>query len=267
MVREIKNSRGRSKKRRPQVALPASSSTRLTAWWQRWRQSTKRAEARSHPSTTTASAASKKSKGKAGNALRVDVKPLYLVRGQDGRWRGAPDPTMVICAWAIDGDHLRTVLRSVVRFRVQGKLPGAAHPDVTQLIGTSLGAAGRVLVAVALYEENRGDDVRRLTVALEHPATLHFVDFGGDDGHGHSSGHHDAIPNVMSALECANDPRLLALAPRGIVLADGDAATTTTDQWVGGAVVVVSSNRPRSHRLSLHSIDGRQDWTVEFATT
>jgi hypothetical protein len=51
------------------------------------------------------------------------------------------------------------------------------------------------------------------------------------------------------------------------VLADGHAATTTTDQWVGGAVVVVGRNSPRSHRLSMHSIDGRQDWTVEFATT
>jgi hypothetical protein len=267
MVRTIKSNRGRSKERRRQIPLPASSSTGLTAWWRRWRQSTRRAEARSHPPTTTAPTPSKRKKGKPDKALCVDVKPLYLVQGQDGRWRGAPDPTMVICAWAIDGNVLRTVLRSVVRFAVHGKLPGAAQPDVTQLISTSLGAAGRVLVAVALYEENRGDDVRRLTVALEHPATLHFVDFGGDDGHGHSSGNHDAIPKVMSALECANDPRLLALVPRGIVLADGDAATTTTDQWVGGAVVVVSSNRPRSHRLSLHSIDGRQDWTVEFATT
>ena len=267
MVREIKSSGGRSKERRPQIALPASSSTGLTAWWQRWRQSTRRAEARSHPTTTTWPTPSKRKKGKPDKALCVDVKPLYLVQGQDGRWRGAPDPTMVICAWAFDGNHLRTVLRSVVRFAVHGKLPGAAHPDVSQLISTSLGAAGRVLVAVALYEENRGDDVRRLTVALEHPATLHFVDFGRDDGHGHSSGKHDAIPKVMSALECANDPRLLALTPLGIVLADGHASTTTTDQWVGGAVVVVGRNSPRSHRLSMHSIDGRQDWTVEFGTT
>ena len=197
--------------------------------------------------------------------LRLDIKPLYLARGHDGPLRGAPDPAMVVCAWSVDGDLVRTVLRAVVRFNVRGRLPGAAEPEVTTLVSTSLGGARTVLCAVALFEENGGHDVQRLTAALEHPGTLHFVDLGGDAGNGHSGG--DATPHVLSALECARDPRLSTLSARGIVLGDGDASVTTTDQWVGGAaVVVVGQKRTADHRLSLQSIDGRQDWTVEFAT-
>jgi len=256
VVREIRPRRLSNERRRHLELEEATRATGLAGWWKRWRQSTRRAEARAQAPTAR------------GRGLRLHIKPLYLARGHDGPLRGAPDPAMVVCAWSIDGNAVRTVLRAVVRFNVRGRLPGAAEPDVTTLVTTSLGGNRTVLLAVALYEENGGDDVQRLTMALEHPASLHFVDLGGDAGNGHSHGHSDATPHVLSALECARDPRLSTLSPRGIVLGDGDASVTKTDQWVGGAaVVVVGQKRPLGHRLSLQSIDGRQDWTVEFATT
>ena len=173
---------------KPSKTSKTSKPSAVWTWLDRWRSATRRAVARATTTTTNPPArkAAKKQKEtqktknekrrRRAGALLLEMQPLYLVRGEDGPFRGAPDPTMVVCAWNL-GDHgPQTVLRSVVRFDVRAKLPAAAHPDVARLMSTALDRKAPVVLFVALFEENSGDDVRRLAAALEHPERLHFVE-------------------------------------------------------------------------------------------
>jgi hypothetical protein len=242
----------RLKRRKPKPPPKPKPKNALLAWWDRWRRSTRRAAARALPApkktaTTTTMTTSR--------GLRVQLAPLLLVKASDGFWRGRPDPTLVLCAWAFDDvGRARTVLKAVVRFAAKAGVPDTAPADVDRLASTAVPRSERLLLCLALFEENGGDDIRALAAALERPEQLCFVDTAA------------SVPVVKSAGEAVNDDALAVVSARGVLVDHAHASATRTDQWVGGAVVVVARGA-RDHRVSLQSADGRQDWTLSFTTT
>lgn len=254
MPRPIRPKKPNARKRAAdeKAAKKARTSGGLRAWFERWRASTRRAQARSETSAKKAVVV-----GRSTGALVIDVKPLSVLKGKDGPFRGAPDPTLIIAAYAVRPSVTKTVLRAALRFRVTGKIPVLALPDVEQLTSSQLKNASAVVIVVAVFEENSGHDVRALTSALEDADGLHIVDIATGA---------QASPQVMTVRECVDDSALRELSPRGIVVGHGDASKTRSDTWVGAGALVVKRGSRHRHRLNVQSADGHQDWTVEFET-
>jgi hypothetical protein len=257
----------RASRAAPPSPKPQSLSERLGGWWRSWRRSTRNAEARAtpKPAPPPSSSASSKRRGHAGEGgqLQITFPPLEIALAHDGALRGLADPTLLLAVFGIDDrrQRLLPVLRSVVRYQLPGAAPCSALPDVHNVVSTVLRGCQRALVVASLWEENSGVDVRALASALERPDELHLVDL------------HGVTPEVHTALDAVGLPSaspapLAGLSARGILVDHGDVARTQSDTWVGGAAVVVALNHWRTveHRIALRSTDGRQDWTLQFAT-
>jgi hypothetical protein len=255
MARPIRPKKPNAKKRAAAAAAAAAAHDKkrhrgLRGWLARWRDATRRAEKRAiTPSAVTPR--------EPGGVVAINVKAISVLKGKDGLFRGAPDPTMLVAAWSVRPSTMKTVLRSVFRFRLKGALPAMGAPDVERVVSSSLKASKAVVMVVAVFEENSGEDIRALATALEDPEHLHLVDI--------SSATPTAAPHVATVRECLADPALVDLSPRGIVLPSGDASRTRSDTWVGGGAVIVKRGHA-SHRLNVQSADGHQDWVVEFET-
>lgn len=244
---------------RAEVHEAAQKKSRLQTWWKKWKRSTAQAlrRAKQKPKALPAKPTSTTKPRSASNALRFEVDPLLLVKGSDGLFRGAPDPTLVLAAWQIDdASRPRAVLRAAVRFHVTGALPGRAAPDVDVLHSAPLVKGHerlRLVVVAALFEENSGGDIRALASVLEHGEHVCLVD------------NRSGVPVVKHLGEVADEAGLDVIAARGILVDHRHASQTQSDQWVGAGVVVVGS-RPTRHTISLQSADLRQDWTLSFST-
>jgi hypothetical protein len=232
---------------------------RLGAWWSSWRRSTKAAATRARGPRPVPTPRKPTSAG----ALRLSFAPLAVAAAHDGALRGLPDPTLLLAVFAVDDKRrlLRPALRAVVRYRLTGRAPCDAQPEVEHVVTAGLRCA-RALIVATLWEENSGVDIRALASALERPEDLHLVDLRGATPDVHAA--YDAV----GGRELGSSGPLAALSPRGILVESIDAARTRSDTWVGGAAVVVPASplAPVQHRLALRSADGRQDWTIAFST-
>ncbi len=274
MIRAIRPPTSRPPPTTKKPATTRRQRASYAAWWREWTKATAAAAHRAQSSsaqqaarrparTEAKTARQKKATTQAHKAaprsLQVSFEPLLVVEGKDGFLRGLPDPTLVLCAFAIDSaGHVRTALKGVVRFAVAGRAPAHAPPSVSALASTSLAPTDIVVLVAALFEENGGADIRALAAALEDHGGVSVVDIGG------------GVPVVHSLVEAAAVDVNAGMVARGILCGRRDPSRTTSDQWVGGALLVLAGGKKqrawRAHRVALRSADGRQDWVLSLRT-
>lgn len=190
-----------------------------------------------------------------GRAVELELTSLEVASGYDGLFRGAPDPVIVVAAYAIGAaTEPRTLLRHAFRVDVATSRMPATIP--TRLKGkqpvrsSSIAGEHVLLVAVGI-EDDGGDGASRVFGALEQADQLALASDEGVDI--------EPLAALASSVEAWASPR------RALLLVDGRplGASVLQDDWVGAcAVTFPLEPRNREHRMHLVSDDGKNDWTA-----
>lgn len=191
--------------------------------------------------------------------LMVELHHLEIASGYDGLLRGAPEPVLVVGAYAL-APTPRTLLRTIFRVdALAGTFPQTIpvlHDEQRARVGTGEPDPTVLLVVVGV-EDDGGRGVSKVYGALERVSELALASLDrGDD--------------VVTLAELALAPDAWREAKRALLLVDGlpiQALCGEDDDWVGAAAVVAGrTGGARRHRMHVAGVDLVNDWTAVFTT-
>lgn len=178
-------------------------------------------------------------------SLELAIPRLEMARGHDGLLRGEPEPVLLLGVFYTDGESLRPLGRTHVRFSPRGVYPLVVAPDAAGTIAAPVIPSApphereRLVVLAIAVEEDGGEDVARLYAALENGGT--FAAWARDEVEPLPRPLSDAFAEPVTRVYLLEDGRDLR-------------AGCTSDELIGAAVVTFPVAR------------GRQEFRVPFAS-
>ena len=191
-----------------------------------------------------------------GFHARVELTALEITAGDDGLFRGMPEPVVLLGGYLIAGGKATLLDRTIARLKQpKDRFPTIVKPSAPAVLKMKGRApeGSRVAVLAVALEEDGGDDVVRVYAQLGSGAGLRVWALD------------DAVPSVMSLAElgsiAVSQPPVssrVGVLDDGVDLRD----ECKDDELVGAGLFLVSLTRQEdAFRLHFVSGDRKNDWT------
>lgn len=190
--------------------------------------------------------------------LEGNLTGIELRKGHDGFLRGKPEPVLIWVALGLVPSGATLLQGSTRTLAVTGGYPFRVPINEPRLIAARApGPCERFLLLGLAFEQDSGEDVRRLSTALAN--TFEWSVRAGDS--------RMAAPFRLHELALVPpgeppDATSIRLSHRDVDLADA----CTHDDWIGAAMVLLPGDRGGITRWNVRfcSDDQRNDWWVQL---